>query len=797
MFLYTKHLLSELMKKPSIKKLLSYLILFSFACGPSLDFSEYFSILYPEAAENPIATESYFFSNDVLAKQYFMNSSAYLADSLNLESWYHYVDKKISKKDIKTGLYNKDTGEELANQLTGIGKTEAANYVLLAQEIDKEVLKFPTDWETTEPVNEQLLGDAREMVLVQLASLTIDDFLIERYAFQGYKIDAKLDDWSGLIKDYQNFQSKVKNKSFISEWSQSRYAGALLKSGETAKGILEFAKVFQTSPTRRNQADLSIRHLSNLDFKKALEISKTKEEKLAVMALQAIQPHQDGLKLLQSMAEIDPNYQMLELVMAREINKNEVNFYAEKNAGSYTYDLDIYDDNYKIDSNKVDAIKTESLGYFADLLMFNESLVQNEGLAKKAFWLTTAAYLNYIKGDMNKMKSFLTRAENEKNINNNLTTQIKVFKALHFLENANIKNDEKQMLEEIKGLKVINGFRDSNVLTFLSSKLQKKYINQADEVQEKSGWLSSCYSSKEESPKVNSKIVKAFLAEHIPAEKEDYALYSNTFSEAQLFKDADAKTLKATLDFINQNTPSSEDALLIELAGINIQELMMAYGRKLVRMQAYEEALAVFKSTEDPTLMESPFASYFSPLPNQFIGNELMDETLLNPIIFLENAVLNQKNVDKKPKDARAWYQLGLAAYNMSYWGNGWLFSDREWSSMEILYGETTDEDYFTNAYAKECFEKALAANPDPELGAQICYMGALCEKNQYYLAYAKGKPNTYNPEELNRYDVKMTKGVLPTFQSFFRRLKKQYDDTQYESQVIKECMSYVEYKLK
>ncbi len=75
---------------------------------------------------------------------------------------------------------------------------------------------------------------------------------------------------------------------------------------------------------------------------------------------------------------------------------------------------------------------------------------------------------------MNKMKSFLSVAENEKNTNNSLTTQIKIFKALHFLENANIKNDEKQMLEEINGLKVINGFRDSNVLTFLSSKLQEK-----------------------------------------------------------------------------------------------------------------------------------------------------------------------------------------------------------------------------------------------------------------------------------------------------------------------------------
>ena len=783
------------MKKYTFKKLLAYLILFSFACGPSTDLSEYFSIFYPEAAENPIATDSYFFTNDVLAKQYFMTSSAYLADSLNLESWYQYTNKKIIKKDIENGLYGNHTGEAFAKQLIGIGKKEAADYVLFAQEIDKEVLKFPTNWEPEEPVNEQLLGDSRETVLVRLASLK-DDFLIERYAFQGYKIDAKLKDWTGLIKDYHDFQAQIKNKTFISEWSQSWYAGALLKSSQKAEGILEFARVFQNSPTRRNQADLSIRHLSNPDFLEAMELSKTREDKLALMALQAIQPHQDGLNLLQSMAEIDPNHPMLELVMAREINKNEISFYAERNAGSYTYGLDIYDENYKIDTNKVKAVKKENLGYFSELLTLNESIIKNENISKKAFWLTTAAYLNYIKGDMGKMRYFLDLAEKEENPKSELSNQIQVFKALHFLETATIENDEKSILEEIKGLKTINGFRDSNVLTFLSTKLQKKYSYQPNEVQEKTGWLSSCSSSKEKSFEIKTKTVKAFLAEHIAAAKEDYTPYSNTYSEAQLLKRANVKTLRATLDFVNQNSPSIENALLIELADVNTQEVLMAYGRKLIRMQAYEEALNIFRRSADPTLMEGPFAYYFSPLPNQFIQNDFIDESLLNPMVFLENAVLNQKKVTENPKDAEAWYQLGLAAYNMSYWGNGWLFSDREWSSMEILYGEPSDEDYFTNAFAKECFEKALAGNPEPELGAQICYMGAMCEKNQYFVAYAKGKPNTYKSEELNRYHVKMTKGVLPTFQSFFRRLKKQYDDTLYESQVIKECMSYVEYKL-
>jgi hypothetical protein len=142
-----------------------------------------------------------------------------------------------------------------------------------------------------------------------------------------------------------------------------------------------------------------------------------------------------------------------------------------------------------------------------------------------------------------------------------------------------------------------------------------------------------------------------------------------------------------------------------------------------------------------------------------------------------------------------AWYNLGLAAYNMSYWGNGWLFSERYRSSAEIEYGNPTSDDYFTNTFAKACFEKALAANPDPELGAKICYAGSLCERNEYYFTYATEMPDTFNEEELDYYRIRMETRIKPGFQKFFSRLKSDYEATHYENEVIKECITYRNYK--
>ena len=781
------------MKKPSLKKTLSYFILFSFACGPGpLDYTEYFTIFYPEAAANPTATEPYFYTNDFLSQQYFMNSSEYLADSLNIESWLNYSDNKLSKKELKEGLYEKVSGTELAEKLKGIGKNDAADYVILAQELDKEVMKYSSYWEPAEPIKEQLLGIIREGILVKQATLK-DDFLKERYTFQLMKIDAKVDDWRSLIADYTKYQAELKTKTYISEWSQSRFAGAMLHKGDSAKAIIEFANIFANSPTRRNQADLSVRRIPRINFEAALKECSSDDERINVWALQAIQPFQDGLLLIKSIAAINPNHPMLEMVMAREINKNEVNFYAEKNAGLYSNELDVFNDAYKIDSSKVAKIKEEGRSYFDEILAFNTDLLNNQKLEEKAYWLTTAAYLYYIKGDTSKMKVMLEKAKNEKTENPFLKKQILLFDSMLLLASD---TNEEEILNHISTFKTIENFRDNNVLVLLTDNLKANYLKVEEPKKEPSGWLEGCFNKKKEEDDIPDNQIRAFLADNISAVKEDGYSYINGTSEAYQLKNADSKLLKNTLDFIQSSFLSSTDKKLIELAGINITELKMAYGRKLIRVQEYEKALAVFKECEASHFTDGPFDSYFSPIPDQFITGETIDESLLNPLSFLENAAKNQTLIQKNPKDARAWYELGLAAYNMSYWGNGWLFSDREWSVLEIEYGDPTDEDYFTNSYAKECFEKALAVNPEAELGAKICYLGALCERNQYQVAFVNGKPNTYQEEELDYYRIKMETSVKPTFQSFFKRLKNQYDETTYESQVIKECMSYVDFKL-
>ncbi|KPM48791.1 hypothetical protein AFM12_09450 [Jiulongibacter sediminis] len=781
---------SHFMKHLRPKRLLSWFILFSFACGPGpLDFEEFFTLFDPAVAERPAATDEYFFTHNYLNFYGEGPNSQQLSDSLNLESWYQYADQKISKDEFRKGLYDTGNGLKLANKLRAMGKTEAADYVLLAQEIDKETQKFGNYWEPAPLVNEQLLADLRDYVMMNILAAR-EDFIKERYTFQAMKIDAKLNDHVGLIDDYNTLDGEYKTKTFISDWIESRVAGAHLGMGDTAKAVLEFAKIFEKSPTRRNQADLSVRRLELKNFDAALNLAKNDQEKAAVLTLQAIQPFQDGLPLMKEIASLDLNHTMLPLIMSREINKNEVGFYAKQNAGMYAYQLDVYDDNYKIDSAKVAQRNKEAESYFEELLSFNQTLLKNDKLQQRSFWLASAAYLNFIAGQFDTAEKQVKEAL-QQNPTIDLQSQLLFLETVISLKTDGLEK-EGELLIQIEKLQTVENFRDNNRLAFVTEQLAQKYLEAEDQKNDSGGFLSSC--SKKEAPFPRAK-VKAFLAKISGGSDYEYQ-YQTGYHKTGLLYQQNAETLSNLLEFITEKAETSEDQKLIELANLKMDDLRLALGRKLVREQKYPEALAQFQACDPSIFNQEAFSQYFSAYPRQYVGSRDLEEDPLQPLEYFKKVATYQQETTENPDDAWAWYNLGLAAYNMSYWGEGWLFSDRMWGAMEIEYGDPTDEDYFTNDYAKACFEKALAANPEPELGAQICYMGALCERNQYYIAYTNGRPDTYKQEELDYYRIKMETSVKPTFQSFFKRLKNQYDETEFESQVIKECITYVNYKL-
>jgi hypothetical protein len=773
---------------PKTKKALKLLAVFIIlACGPMpLDFGEFYSFFYPENATSPENTQKYIYTPLFLNEDAYENQPATnFDDSVNIEAWKKYLDDKISFAEIKKGLYEKQAMESLIAKVKSYGDTEAAEYLKFCSEIDKSIPLKENYWDETLPADTAALKNLYSTSKTRFSSVK-SDFVKERYAFQAVRLAAVTAKPEQAINDYETLIVPIKNKTFISGWARSRKAGVMMNAGDVPQAICEFAQVFETCPSKRYQADLSVRRLEKPKFEEALGFCKNDKEKAAVYALWAIQPFQDGMSLVKKIYAIDPQHPMLELVTAREINKNEYGFFASKNAESFNNYGEFNDDNYNVDPKKVKAAEDKSSDYFKEIFDFVNTVIKDKKAKSNQFWLASAAYLSYLNHENDQAKKYIEEVKKEKVSNPYLIRQM-AFLEIELADKTMNAENEAFLIQKIEGLKDVQSFRDNIVLVNASKKLSDFYAGKGEKVKKKGGWLKSCTSS-DKQDKAPGNEVKAFLAANIGALPPGEYGYQFSESKIKFIDTCSAAFLRKVIAFL----PKTEnDKKLVALADLKTDDLNLALVRRLTTDGAYQQAAEVVTKVPEETLLNAQFGEYFKESPTQINGKKPVGDDVL---AFLKNMALYKKQTEQNPGNAEAWYQLGVGQYNLSYHGNAWLLIKREKSSYELEYGEVHKEDYYTTEKARSYFEKALAANPDAELGAKICYAGALCERNQYLIKYYEGRPDSYDEKEIDDYYKKMVASELPGFRTFFEKLKTTYRETQYQKMVLKECETYSAY---
>ena len=145
---------------------------------------------------------------------------------------------------------------------------------------------------------------------------------------------------------------------------------------------------------------------------------------------------------------------------------------------------------------------------------------------------------------------------------------------------------------------------------------------------------------------------------------------------------------------------------------------------------------------------------------------------------------------------ASNYYKIGLALYNISYFGYAWRLSDyfRSGSSWNYL---KTGKDVFQsemilngNKETINCtlplyyFDKAYRLSRSPELTARAAFMAAKCQQN-LYLTENGSKYSTYSNE---------IPEVPDEYRAYFKILLDHYQDTQFFEEVIEECLYFEQY---
>ena len=564
-----KEILSNKLFKRSARTI-AVLVLLACAGGPA-DLNEFTSYFLPETATAQAGDGRYHFTQQFLYLDDYSDTLRPEKD-INSQAWAKYagVDETIAYNYF----YTESANNTLPNRLMLKGNKAAVTYLQLAKSIEKSYQPSVYSWEE---------GSKDSLVLVeafaksqQLARSTTDPFLKERYGFQAVKLAMILEQPDNCVKLYDELIKPLKTKTFISDWAFSRKAGATMALGDTAKALYEFAQLFDRCPSRRREADLSLRIKGVRFQEKALDYCQNNAEKAAVYALSAIQPLEDGLPMLKKVTELNPKNALIELITAREINKNE--YYANGEMP------------YVEDTLAYEKRRGESKSYFEQLGDFCADNATNKALNNPSFWYTSASYVAYVNKDYKKSEEYLTQAKAAPAPNDYLKQQMEIQEVLLLIaQQEGITSEfEGKVIGMLEKLNKSENFRIVNAYTRACGLLAKMYRGQPTEEKKSGGWWSSC-SSKSSGDVSATHLAKAFLLEAAaswqsrPVNADGYAPAFATNLDRYAVEDSTSiATLREAISYAQQPQLDDFGKRLMGLSGVNADYLNVVLGRRLL-----------------------------------------------------------------------------------------------------------------------------------------------------------------------------------------------------------------------
>lgn len=797
----------------------SLAILIGFACGPSTyDLNEFMSFFMPESSQASARDQVYHFTP--LLYRYedsFDSAKDSLQPDPNVLAWEAYSQKKVAQTEIVNALYNRDN--KAANGLVRwatASNPAALTYLNLAWRAEEAAPRPRNSWEVDAAPQDTSTASLRNLLDEAQAgyAATPDGFLKERYAFQAVKLAAQARQYAQSRKLYDELVRPLPKKTFLSDWAYCRHAGILMALGDTAQAIYGFAQVFDRCPSRRREAEASLRIYGIRFREKALDFCANNREKAAVYALCAIQPKQDALPFLKEMVRLNPENPLIELVMAREINRNEYYFFQDS-APIYGYDEAGRTDSLRF----VDRHK-EAPDYFNQLRSFALESAQNKTLKNPAFWYTATAYLDYLGKAYADAKTHLEQASRQPTANPILKKQIALQQMLLLTAQTETitPEAENQLIGYLEQFGNSLNFYMTNAFVETCKQWAAKYGYGKAAEKRSGGFLTGCFRSKAAAAD-GTNPAKAFLLTALTSfQLNKDEIYFNSHSDLYDIEDTtSAATVRQVVEYATKANPTEFDKRLLKLSGFTSDALHILLGRRLLAENRYAEAADAYAKVDAKVWQTEPFKTYFNedPFAVNRIGKNAGTSTAnpYTPVTFLRKLVDLEKQAQNASGDAAAnlYYQLGCGTFNLSWFGNAWILERARWSRAEPnLYqytyhqvqnphrNQTLDslskQDYYTTATAKSYFEKAIAAAQNPELAAQASFMAARCEQNAFWTRQETELAKRGYATDPEPFNAEMKKLRRSEYTTFFSKLSQQYRQTQFHRAMIRECATYADF---
>ena len=727
-------------------------------CGFIYEFMGY-SFIDPEIVNLKAPFAPFFLKVDDISKYY--EGQEKVTEDENVQEWKERYCDKAPVEDVQAFIYGFNVGEferlktaimspslkpgvsvtsnKFANYIYRNKCKETVDYLIYAKYCEPNVGYL-------DPWSEEERDVAYMSTLIEQGLEAFDKteshYIRLRYAFQIIRLAHYIDDYNQVISLYDELMPKIDNDpSVIEQWIVSHRAGALMSLGQTVEASYLFSRIFAECPSRRTQAFNSFSVTTDEEWRECLKLCNSDRERADLYAIRANANHSNILEEMYHIYNFDPQNENLELLLLRELQKLEKDL------------LGIDFNEFKSQNKQILGIPRSTAG---DLVLgmqkFVNRVIEESKVNRLDLWKITKGYLEFLSGNFYYAEK--TFEEVSPTVTDEiLKKQLDVFQLALKINSLNEVSDSiERWVFNVKNETIFEEKGDFN--DFLEDKLAQLYNKSGD-----SG--------------------KSFMMHH---ELRELKPNPNLDVVEDLLEVARNPT-KNRFERSIVNVPN--DTITIESELLDIKATYYLSNFQI------EAAMETYKKMPESNWNRFGLFDPFIERINDCVFDNCFPDTTqqkYNKGEIMQYIIDLDYQAKANPElAAKLYYKLGIAYYNMTYFGYAWDVMDYfrsgsslpRWtynnSNIMPLYGSPYgNKENFDCSLALSYFDKVLLfAEDDSELAAKAAYMAAKCERNNFYTS---GGERTYK---------------------YFDILLNKYGNTQFALRMIGECKYFEAYATK
>ncbi|MDX1955242.1 MAG: hypothetical protein SFU20_06875 [Chitinophagaceae bacterium] len=777
-------------------------------CGGSEDPYDYYTSFFSKETTDLTGYRPFYYTSLLTFYSDWENENkeADLPDPV-LEEWKKYAGGKVSTADAEQFIYifNADYIGQLnghitrkqpatlpadlnKNGMTGYFTStkdlDALNYLVMAKQAEKYSVASDA-WSSPErgdslELNRYIAGADAQFNKV------VNPFLKTKYGFLRCKLAFYNNRFKDCIRWYDEAFAPTDN-SAVKEQALAYKAGSLFKTGKAKEAAYAFSQAFALSSKNKRSHFLGFLWASqnaNPELKNSyLTLARNNEEKATLLGMFSLFGSSYRLADIAQVHQLSPANPMLEILAIREINKIEEQFltprlHSEKGGKAFYFTWE-----------DTKSAFTESNQPLVNTSAFFQKLAADKNTKNPALYLAGAAYIEFINKNYAKADA-LAASVSKLNPSQKIKEQVQLIRLL-VMANDQPKIDaprEEKLLTELQWLrKKAAGQTEYRIFyrNFLSEILAQKYQQQGD-------------------------IAKAALALGVAdlfdlseSEEESYGEgYGIDFVREQM-----TTTQILTLyGYFDNKTPSPYLKHLLDHSSFNKDKVVDVIGTSYLRDFNFTKAiewLAKAKNTEslsenywnslsqtEENLNVDPFHDYL----NDWQRYDKKLSTPYNKLSFAKKMLELETKLPtlKGEEQAKLYYQLASAYYNMSHYGNSYMTvvyyrSSSAWNQGK--YDLAWKREYFQVNKARSYYQKAYELSTNKEFKAAAFFLVAKCAQRQIPMP-------DYNSNDWTAYDKQMAE-----FNKKFRnnpqfaQFRKEFGATQFYKYAFNRCSYLRDYR--